>query len=83
MAFGVLTAYGVFRVGFALMRPRDEAAPVKVRPKRPLNNRIALPDTRNGTAQCSRNAAVSELKSACDGLSEEGYSYDSMKIKQS
>ena len=22
MAFGVLTAYGIFRVGFALMRPR-------------------------------------------------------------
>jgi hypothetical protein len=30
MAFGVLAAYGVFRVGFALMRPRP-AAPVTVK----------------------------------------------------
>lgn len=30
MAFGVLTAYGIFRVGFALMRPRNERAPIKV-----------------------------------------------------
>ena len=29
MAFGVLTAYGIFRVGFALIRPRA-ATPVKV-----------------------------------------------------
>ena len=26
MAFGVLTAYGIFRVGFALMRPRRATA---------------------------------------------------------
>ena len=26
MAFGVLTAYGIFRVGFALMRPRQKSA---------------------------------------------------------
>lgn len=31
MAFGVLTAYGIFRMGFALMRPKPEPAPVKVR----------------------------------------------------
>lgn len=31
MAFGVLTAYGIFRVGFALMRPRSERATIKVR----------------------------------------------------
>ena len=31
MAFGVLTAYGVFRVGFALIRPRPKA-PVAVKP---------------------------------------------------
>jgi hypothetical protein len=31
MAFGVLTAYGVFRVGFALMRPRSERTAIKVR----------------------------------------------------
>lgn len=29
MAFGVLLAYGVFRVGFALMKPRPKVAPVK------------------------------------------------------
>ena len=29
MAFGVLTAYGIFRAGFALMRPRRRTAPVK------------------------------------------------------
>ena len=29
MAFGVLTAYGIFRVGFAAMRPRTGTAPVK------------------------------------------------------
>lgn len=27
MAFGVLAAYTVFRVGFALMRPRRQPAP--------------------------------------------------------
>ena len=31
MAFGVLTAYGIFRMGFALMRPKPKPAPVKVR----------------------------------------------------
>ncbi|MGC1423192.1 MAG: hypothetical protein WA354_15715 [Terracidiphilus sp.] len=30
MAFGVLIAYGVFRVGFALMRPRTARVPLKV-----------------------------------------------------
>jgi hypothetical protein len=30
MAFGVLTAYGIFRLGFALMRPRTERVPLKV-----------------------------------------------------
>jgi hypothetical protein len=29
MAFGVLLAYWIFRVGFALMKPRPEVAPVK------------------------------------------------------
>ena len=29
MAFGVLAAYGTFRVGFAMMRPRRPAVPVK------------------------------------------------------
>ncbi len=31
MAFGVLTAYAIFRVGFALMRPRRQQPAVKVR----------------------------------------------------
>jgi hypothetical protein len=31
MAFGVLAAYGIFRVGFALMRPRSERTVIKVR----------------------------------------------------
>jgi hypothetical protein len=30
MAFGVLTAYGIFRIGFAMMRPRRAAVAVKV-----------------------------------------------------
>jgi hypothetical protein len=30
MAFGVLTAYAIFRAGFALMRPRRQSAAVKV-----------------------------------------------------
>jgi hypothetical protein len=30
MAFGVLTAYGIFRVGFALMRPRTAQVAIKV-----------------------------------------------------
>ena len=29
MAFGVLAAYGMFRAGFTLMRPRQQAVPVK------------------------------------------------------
>jgi hypothetical protein len=29
MAFGVLAAYGVFRVAFAMMRPRPKTVPVK------------------------------------------------------
>jgi len=29
MAFGILAAYAVLRVGFALMRPRKKPAPVK------------------------------------------------------
>ena len=29
MAFGVLLAYAVFRIGFAMMRPRRRAVPVK------------------------------------------------------
>ena len=29
MAFGVLAAYGIFRVGFAMMRPRPKVVPVK------------------------------------------------------
>jgi uncharacterized protein (DUF2062 family) len=29
MAFGVLTAYGIFRAGFALMRPRTRTVAVK------------------------------------------------------
>lgn len=31
MAFGVLTAYGIFRVGFGLMRPQKAAVAVKAR----------------------------------------------------
>ena len=30
MAFGVLTAYGIFRIGFAMMRPRRTVVAVKV-----------------------------------------------------
>ncbi len=33
MAFGVLAAYGIFRVGFAMLRPRPIADTVKVRPE--------------------------------------------------
>lgn len=33
MAFGVLTAYGIFRVAFALMRPQRHTVPVKPRPE--------------------------------------------------
>lgn len=31
MAFGVFAAYGVFRVAFALMRPRRQTVAVKAR----------------------------------------------------
>ena len=33
MAFGVLAAYLIFRVGFALMRPQKKAAAVKAQPE--------------------------------------------------
>ena len=34
MAFGILAAYGILRIGFALMRPRQHPAPVvKTRPE--------------------------------------------------
>jgi hypothetical protein len=33
MALGVLTAYGIFRAGFALLRPRPRPAKAKVRPE--------------------------------------------------
>lgn len=34
MAFGVLSAYGIFRFGFALMRPQErQPAVVKARPE--------------------------------------------------
>jgi hypothetical protein len=33
MAFGVLAAYGIFRIGFAMMRPRRAGIPVKVSPQ--------------------------------------------------
>lgn len=33
MALGVIAAYGVFRVGFALMRPRQRRVPVKPQPE--------------------------------------------------
>ena len=33
MAFGVLSAYGIFRLGFALMRPRTRAVQVKSQPE--------------------------------------------------
>jgi hypothetical protein len=31
MAFGILAAYGILRVGFALMRPREQRMVVKAR----------------------------------------------------
>jgi hypothetical protein len=31
MAFGILAAYGILRVGFALMRPREQRVVVKAR----------------------------------------------------
>jgi hypothetical protein len=33
MAFGVLTAYGIFRVAFAMMRPRPARIAIKVQPQ--------------------------------------------------
>ena len=33
LAFGVLGAYGIFRVGFALMRPQQRTAVVKPQPE--------------------------------------------------
>jgi len=36
MAFGVLSAYGIFRVGFAMMRPRPRTVPVKTQPEAAL-----------------------------------------------
>jgi len=33
MAFGVLAAYGIFRIGFALLRPRRKPVPVKAQPE--------------------------------------------------
>lgn len=36
MAFGVLAAYAIFRVGFALMRPRRQAVAVKTQPEAAL-----------------------------------------------
>lgn len=36
MAFGILAAYGILRVGFALMRPRSRQAAVKVQPQTAL-----------------------------------------------
>ncbi len=33
MAFGVLAAYGIFRVGFALMRPKQQRVAVKPQPE--------------------------------------------------
>jgi hypothetical protein len=33
LAFGVLAAYGIFRVGFAAMRPQRRARPVKAQPE--------------------------------------------------
>jgi hypothetical protein len=33
MAFGVLAAYGVFRVAFGMMRPQRQPVPVKASPE--------------------------------------------------
>lgn len=33
MAFGVFAAYGILRVGFALLRPRQRTLAVKARPE--------------------------------------------------
>ncbi len=36
MAFGILAAYGILRVGFALMRPRPRPVAVNARPEAAL-----------------------------------------------
>lgn len=36
MAFGVLSAYGLFRIAFALMRPRHQVVAVKTQPEAAL-----------------------------------------------
>ena len=36
MAFGVLAAYGIFRVGFSMMRPRRKTVAVKPQPEAAL-----------------------------------------------
>lgn len=33
LAFGILAAYGILRMGFALMRPQADSAPVKAQPE--------------------------------------------------
>jgi hypothetical protein len=33
MGFGVLSAYGIFRIGFAVMRPQKRQPVVKTRPE--------------------------------------------------
>ncbi len=33
LAFGVLAAYGIFRIAFGLMKPQGPAMPVKARPE--------------------------------------------------
>jgi hypothetical protein len=33
MAFGVLAAYGIFRIAFGLMKPQSPTVPVKARPE--------------------------------------------------
>jgi hypothetical protein len=33
LAFGVLAAYGIFHVGFAMMRPRSRETAVKAQPQ--------------------------------------------------
>jgi hypothetical protein len=33
MAFGVLAAYGIFRIGFGLMKPQRRSVPVKTSPE--------------------------------------------------
>ncbi len=33
MAFGILAAYGILRIGFALLRTHERPTPVKARPE--------------------------------------------------